>query len=85
VGINRATVVLLSPSGTVLEPKEIAVSLANSALGVEPLERAANRVSEGVWRVDQLPIPRPGRWQVRIDVLVSDFEKLILEDEVELR
>jgi len=47
--------------------------------------RGANRVSEGVWRVDQLPVPRSGRWQVRIDVLVSDFEKLILEDEVELR
>jgi len=32
-----------------------------------------------------MPIPRPGRWQVRVDVLVSDFEKLILEDELDVR
>jgi len=30
-------------------------------------------------------IPIGGRWRLRLDILVSDYEKLILEDEVELR
>ena len=68
-----------------LEPKEVTVSFANPALGVEPLERRRAASSAGVWRTNGLPIPRPGRSQVRVDALVSDFEKLILEDELDVR
>ena len=40
---------------------------------------------EGVWQIDALPLPVSGRWQVRVDVLVSDFEKQMLEDSVDIR
>ena len=29
--------------------------------------------------------PVAGRWRMRLDILVSDFDKVVLEDDVELR
>ena len=49
-----------------------------------PCQAQRERVGEGVWRVVNLPMSRPGGWQVRVDVLVTDFEKLVLECDVEL-
>jgi copper transport protein len=38
----------------------------------------------GRWRIDDLRIPVAGRWTVRLDILVDDFEKVTLEDAVTL-
>jgi copper transport protein len=65
-------------------PKEVALILSNPAAGVEPIRRPAT-LREGVWQVDALALPVPGRWQVRVDILVSDFEKQMLEDSVDVR
>jgi hypothetical protein len=32
--------------------------------------------------INSMPLPLPGCWQVRIDALISDFEKAVLEDRV---
>ena len=37
------------------------------------------------WRVDGVILAPPGRWTLRLEILVSDFEKPILETEFELR
>jgi hypothetical protein len=52
---------------------------------VEPLERRATQAGTGQWVIENLPVPLPGRWQVRVDVLVSDFEKTTLGGQVEVR
>jgi copper transport protein len=31
-----------------------------------------------------VPIPYPGRWHLRIDALVTDFEKITLEDDFDV-
>jgi copper transport protein len=31
-----------------------------------------------------VPIPFAGRWHLRVDALVTDFEKITLEDEFEV-
>ena len=36
-----------------------------------------------IWRVDGLRIPVAGRWTVRVDILINDFEKIVLEDEID--
>ena len=43
-------------------------------------------VSEGDanWRIDNLHIPVAGRWQLQVEILVSDFDKLVLNQEVDL-
>jgi copper transport protein len=62
----------------------VTVTLANPGAGIEPMERKAVRMPDGQWRAEGLVLPVAGRWQVRVDVLVSDFEKMTLEDTVEV-
>lgn len=59
--------------------------LENAAAGIAPIRRPAQKPGDGTWRVDGLIIPAAGRWSVRIDVLVSDFEMVRLDTEIEIR
>ncbi|WP_046864149.1 copper resistance protein CopC [Microvirga massiliensis] len=85
VGKTAATIELFDAAGAPLEPKEVALVLSQRSAGIEPLQRQAMRVGDGTWRVDDLVLPVPGRWQIRVDALVTDFDKLMLEDEIEIR
>jgi copper transport protein len=84
VGPTRARVALSGTSGPI-EPKEVTVRLSNKPAGLEPFERRAIREADGTWVVDGLALPVPGRWAVEVEALISDFEKVILTGEVEVR
>jgi copper transport protein len=84
VGVSRASIVVLRGDFSPFDAKEVALVLSQPAAGVEPIHRSAT-LREGVWQVDVLPLPLAGRWQLRVDVLVSDFEKQMLEDSVDIR
>ena len=49
--------------------------------GIEPFERKAVPGADGYWSVRDVPIPFAGRWHLRVDALVTDFERIALEDE----
>ncbi|HKU98392.1 MAG TPA: copper resistance protein CopC [Vineibacter sp.] len=70
---------------TPLEAKEVTLALANPDAGIEPIRRAAHKRDDGTWMVDNLVLPTPGRWSVRADILVSDFEQVTLEDTIVIR
>jgi copper transport protein len=80
-GRTGASIVLETADLKPLAAKEVTVALSKPAAGIEPIVRAAHRV-EGAWAIDDLVIPQPGRWHLRIDVLVSDFKKITLEDAI---
>lgn len=84
-GKTVATVRLALGSGAPLNAKEVVVALSKPSSGIEPFERHAVKTNEGTWRVDDLLIPMPGHWQVRVDALVSDFDKVTLEGAIEVR
>jgi copper transport protein len=84
-GPATAMITLMSGAGAPLDPQEVTLSLSNPAAGIEPLDRKARRVSRGIWRIDDLIVPVPGRWHVRVDALVSDFDELTLEDGITVR
>ena len=67
-----------------LAAKEVMVSFSNPAVGIEPIRRAATGLGEGRWRIDDLRLPVSGRWHLRLDILVGDFDRAILEDDVDL-
>ena len=67
-----------------LAAREVTLVLDNPAAGIEPLRRTAIHVGENSWRIDNLRIPIGGQWNVRIEILISDFEKLMIEDTVTL-
>jgi copper transport protein len=50
--------------------------LTDPANRIEPLRRKARRITSASWQIDDLTIPVPGTWLVRIDLLISDFEKI---------
>jgi copper transport protein len=66
-----------------LAAKEVALVLANPAAGIEPVRRNAQGAGAD-WRIDDLRIPVAGRWRMRVEILINDFEKAVVEDEVTL-
>ncbi len=85
VGRTTMTIRLASATGSLLNPKEVQVALSQPSSGIEPLERPAAQVAPGTWRVSDLMLPRSGEWQVQVEVLVSDFDKVILEGTITVR
>jgi copper transport protein len=83
----RGANVLVQVSNGELEPipvKELSFILSNPAAGIEPMRREALSEGEVTWRIDDLRIPLAGRWHVRVEILINDFEKVTLEDDVQL-
>jgi copper transport protein len=82
VGPVSALIVLMIVA--VDEPKEVMLVLSNAAAGIEPIRRSAAPSDGRIWRVDDLIIPAAGRWSVRIDILISDFEQVRLEGDIDI-
>lgn len=70
---------LSGADGRPMAPREVRVSLANPAAGIEPLQRQPTRVTDGRWRVDGLALPTGGCWTLRLSILVGDFQSLSFE------
>ncbi|WP_345790241.1 hypothetical protein [Sinorhizobium alkalisoli] len=43
------------------------------------------RRSESDWRIDRIAIPLPGTWRVRVDILISDFDMVRLEGQLDIQ
>ncbi|WP_258596527.1 copper resistance CopC/CopD family protein [Mesorhizobium sp. AR07] len=80
-----ASMIIMTGDFGPLDAKEVTLALSKPDSGIEPLKRAATKPGDGSWRVDNLVIPVPGRWTVRIDILVSDFEMVKIEAPVDIR
>jgi copper transport protein len=72
------------PALQALSPKEVTVILTNPTAGIEPIRRAATRTASGAWTAEAT-LPVAGAWRVRVDLLVTDFRKVTLEDAVKIR
>lgn len=83
-GIDDFVLQLMTGDATPLNAKEVTLTLSLPERGIEPLERAAEIGPDGYWHVRKVELPFAGRWHVRIDALVTDFEKITLEDEVDV-
>lgn len=83
-GIDDFVLQLMTGEGAVLEAKEATLTLSLPERGIEPIERNASLGPDGYWHVRKVELPFAGRWHMRIDALVTDFEKITLEDELEV-
>ncbi|TSE07240.1 copper resistance protein CopC [Mesorhizobium intechi] len=84
-GPVAASMIIMTGDFGPLDAKEVTLVLSKPDSGIEPLKRAATKPGDGSWRVDNLIIPVPGRWMVRIDILVSDFKMVKIEAPVDIR
>jgi copper transport protein len=83
VGTDSFVLQLMSGDGTLLRVKEATLFVSLPERGIEPLQRKATPGADGYWHVDDVPIPQPGRWHVRIDAL-TDFQNITLEDDFDV-
>ncbi|WP_445299314.1 copper resistance CopC/CopD family protein [Mesorhizobium sp. NZP2298] len=84
-GPVAASMIIMTGDFGPLDAKEVTLVLSKPDSGIESLKRAATKPGDGSWRVDNLVIPVPGRWTVRLDILVSDFEIVKIEAPVDIR
>jgi copper transport protein len=84
-GPIRVTIFVMTADHRPFDPKEVTLVIRKPELGVEPLERQAVLAAPGEWHVDGLIVPVAGRWQVTLDLLISDFEKVALDGDVEMQ
>jgi copper transport protein len=83
-GRARTSVKLMDLELHPLAAKEFTLVLANPTAGIEPMLRHGVSEGGGFWRIDDLRVPVAGRWQLRVEILISDFDKLVLDEEVAL-
>jgi copper transport protein len=84
VGIDTFVLQIMSGNAAPLQAKEVTLVLSQPERGIEPFERTAARDADGSWIVRGVPIPFAGRWRVRVEALVTDFEKIALQDEFDV-
>jgi copper transport protein len=84
VGADRFVLQLMQGDASPLVAKEATLTLSLPERGIEPMERKAILGADGYWSVRDVPLPYPGRWHMRIDALVTDFEQISLEDDFDL-
>ena len=85
VGSDDFVLQLMAGDASPLSAKEATLTLSLPERGIEPIERRASLGPDGYWHLRGVPLPLPGRWHLKIDALVTDFEKVTLEDDFELR
>jgi copper transport protein len=85
VGSDDFVLQLMAGDASPLPAREATLTLSLPERGIEPIERSANLGPDGYWHLRGVPLPLPGRWHMRIDALVTDFEKVTLEDDFEVR
>ncbi|MGE9010557.1 copper resistance protein CopC [Leptospira interrogans] len=85
VGSDDFVLQLMTGDFGALSAKEATLTLSLPERGIEPFEREAMRGPDGSWHVRGVPLPLAGRWHMRIDALVTDFEKVTLEGDFDVR
>jgi copper transport protein len=84
VGTDDFVLQLMNGDGSLLSAKETALELSMPARGIEAIARPGELGADGYWHVHGVSLPIAGRWHIRIDALVTDFESIALEDDFDV-
>ena len=82
-GARTATLALWDSNFAPLAAKEVTLVLVKPDAGIEPLRIPAVHVADSSWRVELLRLPVAGRWRVRVEILVDDFNKVSIDEDVQ--
>ncbi len=84
-GMVQASIVIMRGDFGALDAREVRLTLENKSFDIEAISRPATKGTDNIWRILQLPVPTGGRWNVRVEILINDFEKVTLEGQVDIR
>ena len=65
-------------------PKEVTIELSNPAAGIEPIRRPMAE-DNGAYLLEGPELAVAGTWAIRLDVLVTDFDKATFETAIPIR
>jgi len=85
VGPAIASMVILTGEFGPLDAKAVTLVLANPGAGIAALSFPAVKPGDGTWRVEDLSLPRPGRWSVRVDIIDGQGKVRAPEGLIEIR
>ena len=85
-GAGAATLEIepLDGEGVPFRPLAVEAQLAPSDGRIEPIRVVATPAEGGRWRAEVPGMSGQGPWKLRVDLLVSDFEKAVLEGDLTL-
>lgn len=84
-GRNTIRVRVFGPDGQPIDPLELTLDLSNPIAGIEPLHRDLKPVGDSYFEYAGAELGSAGWWIVRIEALVSDFEKSVFETDVSIK
>lgn len=82
VGRSEAEIMIRDANYQPMPVKGVTLVFSLPENGIEPLRREAGSLGDNRWRIEDVAMPVPGRWQMRVEVLIDDFQKVSLEDEM---
>jgi copper transport protein len=82
-GPVKVAIVIESPELEPIPVKGVSLAFTNPAAGIEPIRREARPASDGNWSIDDLTIPRSGRWMLTVTILITDFKETSLTTPVD--
>jgi copper transport protein len=79
VGPVKVAINVMDIEARPLNVKGVDLALFDPANSLEPIRRTAGRLTSSTWEVDDLTIPVPGLWTFRVDLLLTDFDKVSIK------
>lgn len=79
------TVALYEPDFSPLKAQEVEVIFSNPQAGVESITFPAELTRQDQWEVSNVELPHLASWNIRIQVLISDFERIHLDSTLDLQ
>ncbi|MFS2012075.1 copper resistance protein CopC [Azospirillum sp. CT11-132] len=81
-GRNGVRLHLQDEDGKPVSAREVTLDWELPDAGVAPLRHPLTSLGPGFFGIDDMTLPLAGRWSVRLDVLIDDFDKRIFRTEV---
>ena len=75
-GPVAVTINVMDVESRPLEVKGVEIVLLDPQNQIEPIRQKAERVTSATWRINEMAIPMAGTWLVRINLLITDFDKV---------
>ena len=76
-GTSSGKLTATDGNGNPMRPIEAQFMLSNPEKGIEPLTWKAAPASDGTLRLSDVKLPFAGNWDVRVDLLMDEFTKII--------
>lgn len=80
IGTNTTAIYLSDGDFVAIEPLEVAISFTAPESGIEAIRATAQLQDDGFWHVDDITLPLSGEWQIDLEIRLSRFELIRLNE-----